>query len=49
MLAKQGKRVKPRALDLVIAATAFEHGLTLVTQNRDDYKDIPGLKLYQVS
>jgi len=24
----------------------MEHGLTLVTRNRDDYDDIPGLDLY---
>jgi predicted nucleic acid-binding protein len=32
-LRKQGKRVKPRALDFIIAATALEHGLTLVLRN----------------
>ncbi|HET8631480.1 MAG TPA: type II toxin-antitoxin system VapC family toxin [Thermomicrobiales bacterium] len=42
-----GKRVPSRALDLLIAATAVEHGLTLVTRNTDDYADIPGLLLYQ--
>ncbi|MGH2534492.1 MAG: type II toxin-antitoxin system VapC family toxin [Thermomicrobiales bacterium] len=45
-LKRQGKRVRPRALDLIIAATALEHGLTLVTRNRADYDDIPGLDLY---
>ena len=45
-LSIQGKRVRPRALDLMIAATAIEHGLTLVTQNKADYQDIPGLSLY---
>jgi tRNA(fMet)-specific endonuclease VapC len=48
-LRKQGKRLKPRALDLIIAATALEHGLVLVTGNEDDYKDIPGLRLYRGS
>jgi tRNA(fMet)-specific endonuclease VapC len=42
----QGKRVRPRALDLVTATIALEYGLTLVTRNRDDYKDVPGLQLY---
>jgi predicted nucleic acid-binding protein len=42
----QGKRVRPRALDLITAATALEHNLTLVTRNTADYADIPGLTLY---
>ena len=42
----QGRRVRSRALDLLIAATAPEHDLTLVTRNTDDYRDIPGLKLF---
>ena len=43
---KAGKRVNSRALDLLIAATALEYDLTLVTRNTEDYGDIPGLKLY---
>jgi tRNA(fMet)-specific endonuclease VapC len=42
----QGKRVRPRALDLITAATAIELGLTLVTRNTGDFQDIPGLNLY---
>jgi tRNA(fMet)-specific endonuclease VapC len=45
LLQSQGKRVRPRALDLMIAATALEHDLTLVTNNSADYKDVPGLQL----
>ena len=45
-LRQQGRRVRPRALDLIIATTALEHDLELVTRNTDDYKDIPGLKRY---
>lgn len=41
----RGRRVRDRALDLVIAATALEHGYTLVTRNRKDYADIAGLTL----
>ncbi|HXK33593.1 MAG TPA: type II toxin-antitoxin system VapC family toxin [Dehalococcoidia bacterium] len=41
-----GGRVRTRALDLIIAATAIEYGLTLVTRNERDYRDIPGLALY---
>lgn len=45
-LRRQGKRVRPRSLDLLIAATAIEHDLTLVTRNQADYADIPGLLLF---
>lgn len=45
-LTLQQRRVRPRALDLIIAATALEYGLTLVTRNLDDYRDIPGLTVY---
>jgi tRNA(fMet)-specific endonuclease VapC len=41
----QGRSIRPRALDLLIAATALTHDLTLVTNNPDDYQDIPGLRL----
>lgn len=33
------------AMDLVIAATALVHGLTMVTHNTRDYADVPGLSL----
>ncbi len=46
-LRRQGKRVNSRALDLLIAATALEHNLEFVSNNKDDYDDIPGLILYQ--
>lgn len=36
-------RVRSRLIDLMIAATALEHGLTLATNNAADYRDIPGL------
>ncbi|HEU0022293.1 MAG TPA: type II toxin-antitoxin system VapC family toxin [Dehalococcoidia bacterium] len=45
----QNKRVNARALDLVIAATALELDLTLVTRNVEDFDDIPGLNFYQPS
>jgi predicted nucleic acid-binding protein len=38
--------VRRRALDVLIAATAIVYDLTLVSRNRDDYRVIPGLKLY---
>jgi predicted nucleic acid-binding protein len=44
-LQRKGKRVRPRALDLQIAATAITAGLVLVTRNVDDYSDISELCL----
>ena len=46
-LKSQNKRVNSRALDLIIAATALEYNLTLVTNNTGDFKDIPDLSLSQ--
>jgi tRNA(fMet)-specific endonuclease VapC len=48
-LHKEGKRVKARALDLMTAAIALEHGLILVTRNVADYDDIPHLKVHKAS
>ena len=45
-LARDGHRVRGRALDLMNAAIALEHGLTLVTRNTRDYADIPGLDVF---
>ena len=45
-LQSQGKRVNTRALDLIIAATALEYDLTLVTRNIQDFQDIPDLEIY---
>ncbi|MBA2518830.1 MAG: type II toxin-antitoxin system VapC family toxin [Chloroflexia bacterium] len=45
----RGRSVRHRALDLVIAATALEHGLQLVTRNLADYEDIPELALHEPS
>jgi len=40
-----GRRGRPRSTeDVLIAATCLVHGLTLVTHNRDDFEDIPGLQ-----
>jgi predicted nucleic acid-binding protein len=50
ILRLQKRRVNSRALDLLNAATALEYNLIFVTQNIDDYKDLPeavGLQLYQ--
>ncbi|MGH2533590.1 MAG: type II toxin-antitoxin system VapC family toxin [Thermomicrobiales bacterium] len=44
-LRQRGRRVRSRALDLLTAATALEHGFVLVTRNTADYNDIPGLTL----
>ena len=48
VLRTRKKRVRPRALDLLIAATAIEFELTLITRNRDDYHDIPSLKMVNI-
>ena len=45
VLKRQGKNLRRCAFDLVIAATALEHGLELVTHNLRDDQDIPGLAL----
>jgi tRNA(fMet)-specific endonuclease VapC len=42
----QKRQVNERSMDILIAATAIEHGLTLITGNIRDYVDIPGLRLY---
>jgi predicted nucleic acid-binding protein len=46
-LRSQNKRVNSRSLDLIIAATALEYDLTLVTANTKDFADIPDLPLSQ--
>lgn len=33
-------------MDLLIAATALTHDLTLLTRNRRDFQHVPGLRLY---
>ena len=45
-LRRQKRQVNERSMDILITATAIEHGLTLVTGNTRDYADIPGLRLY---
>ena len=34
-------------MDLLIAATALQHDLTIVTRNRRHFERVPNLKLYQ--
>lgn len=46
MIKRQGKNPRRRAFDLVIAATALEHDLELVTHNTKDFDDIPDLIRY---
>ena len=46
-LRRQERQVNERALDILVAATALEHDLTLVTRNTRDYQGILGLRLYQ--
>src|SRR3712207_3838239 len=45
-LRREGKRVRSRAFDVLVAATALEYNLMLVTRNTEDYSDIPELKLH---
>jgi tRNA(fMet)-specific endonuclease VapC len=45
-LRRQRKEFRRRAFDLLIAATALEHDLTLVTRNREDYADVPAIRFY---
>jgi predicted nucleic acid-binding protein len=40
------KRARGRDMDIAIAACAMEHGAYVWTLNPDDFKDMPGLKLY---
>jgi predicted nucleic acid-binding protein len=46
-LKEQGRRVNSRALDLLNAATALTYNLVLVTNNTEDYEDVPGLEVYR--
>jgi predicted nucleic acid-binding protein len=41
------KRPRGRDMDVAIAACAIEHGARLWTLNPDDFRDLPGLKLYE--
>jgi predicted nucleic acid-binding protein len=45
-LRQQKRQVHERALDIIVAATALEHGLTLITGNTRHYQDIPGLVIF---
>lgn len=44
-LRARNRPIQHRAFDLVVAATALTHGLTLVSSNVRDYSDIPRLRL----
>lgn len=48
-LRSRGRRVRQRALDLLIASTAIARNAKLVTRNVEDYQDITGLILYPVT
>jgi len=34
--------------DVIVAATALHHDLTLVTRNRDHFRRVPDLKIYEL-
>ena len=40
---RRGSKIS--AMDAIIAATALEHDLALVTQNVDDFKGVEGLRV----
>ena len=43
-IASTGRKARgPRAVDLLIAATATAHGLPLYTRNPDDFRELAGL------
>jgi predicted nucleic acid-binding protein len=46
-LRTQNKRVNSRALDLIIAATALEYDLSLITKNIKGFEDVPDIILSQ--
>ncbi len=46
-LRRRGQRIPD--FDLLIAATAIQHNLTLLTFNRRDFERIPDLMLYKTS
>ncbi len=45
VLAKSGRGKDFRVQNLWIASQAVQHGLTVLTHNRKDFEDIPGLRL----
>ncbi len=45
-LYREVARARQRALDIAIAATALTHEASLWTLNAQDFRDIPGLRLY---
>jgi predicted nucleic acid-binding protein len=45
-LYREVPRARQRELDIAIAATALAHDASLWTLNAQDFRDIPGLRLY---
>lgn len=44
----KGRPAKHRTHDLWIAVVAIQHNLSVLTRNRSDFEDIPGLKLLSI-
>ena len=44
----QGKKPRSRIQDLWLASQAIQHGHTLLTRNKRDFEDIPGLDLASI-
>ena len=47
-LDKKGRPSKHRAHDLWIASVALQHGHSVLTRNRRDFEDIPGLTVLSI-
>jgi tRNA(fMet)-specific endonuclease VapC len=47
-LRARNRPIQHRAYDLIVAATALTHNLTILTSNTRDYSDIPGLRMLNV-
>jgi predicted nucleic acid-binding protein len=48
-LYRQLTRARGRDMDIAIAGCAIEHGARLWTLNPDDFRDLPGLHLYETN
>jgi predicted nucleic acid-binding protein len=46
-LRRNKRQIHERALDILVAATAIEHNLLLVSRNLHHFGDISGLHLYR--
>ena len=47
-LKSSGKTHRPRVQDIWLASQAIQHGFPLLTRNKRDFSDIPGLQLLEI-